>query len=192
MAVKFVSREKENFFIRSLKGIGYWLIGSFMCFVVCSTMVVLMKGVLVLKIFVAFCTTMIMMGLYFNWAYNAAKQDKNAVKFHNMEYDRFMPLKLSVIAPIISYIMLVMLYLCKLGTVPDTFFSIYLIADIWILPYITLFTGERTIYAVSWLGMAGITLITLLQPIVIWLTYILTYNDVDVVSLVFYKKNKKL
>ncbi len=192
MAGKFISREKENFFIRSLKGIGYWLIGSFMCFVVCSTMVVLMKGVLVLKIFVAFCTTMIMLGLYFNWAYNAAKQDKNAVKFHNMEYDRFMPLKMSVIAPVASYIMLVMLYLCKLGMVPDTFFSVYLIADIWILPYITLFTGERTIYAVSWFGMVGITLITLLQPIAIWLTYILTYNDVDVVSLVFYKKNKKL
>lgn len=192
MAGKFVSREKENFLIRSLKGIGYWLIGSFMCFVVCSTMVVLMRGVLVLKIFVAFCTTMIMLGLYFNWAYNAAKQDKNAVKFHNMEYDRFMPLKMSVIAPIASYIMLMLLYMCKLGIVPDTFFSVYLIADIWILPYITLFTGERTIYAVSWLGMVGITFITLLQPLAIWLTYLLTYNDVDVVSLVFYKKNKKL
>lgn len=191
MEGKIVSREKENFFKRSLKGIGYWLMGSFMCSVICSALLVLMKSVMILKIFVAFCTTAIMLGLFFNWAHYAAKRDRNAVKFHNMEYDRFMPLKMSIAAPIVSYVMLILLYLCKLGAVPDVFFSLYVLADIWTLPYITLFTEERTIYGISWLGMAGITFLTLLQPAAISLTYILTYNDVDVVSLVFYQKNKK-
>ncbi len=190
MPGKYISREKENFFKRLLKGWGFWLVGCFMSFIVCSTMLVLMRGVLLLKIFVAFCTTVITLGLYFNWAYNCAKRDRNAVKYHNMEYDKFMPLKMAVGAPIVSYVMLIMLYLCKAGTVPDTFFSAYILADIWILPYITLFTGERTIYAMSWAGIGGMTLITLLQPLTVYLTYVITYNDVDIVSLIFYNKKK--
>lgn len=192
MAGKYLSREKENFVKRSLKGIGYWLVGSFMCFFMCSVLITLMKGILVLKIFVAFCTTAIMLGLYFNWAYNAAKRDRNAVKFHNMEYDRYMPLKMSLIAPIVSYVMLILLYLCKFGAIPETFYSVYLVCNIWIFPYVSMFTEERTIASVTWVGMGGITLITLLQPLAISLTYILTYNDVDIVSLIFYKKDKKL
>lgn len=191
MAEKIISREKENFAKRCVKGIGYWLIGSFMCFCICSTMVVLMKGVLLLKIFVALCTSAIMLGLFFNWAYYSAKRDRNAVKFHNMEYDRFMPIKMAIAAPIASYVMLVMLYMCKLGAIQESFFSYYLMFDMWILPYVTLFTGERVIGAVSWGGMIGITLVTLLQPAVIYLTYMLTYNDVDVASLVFYKNKRK-
>ncbi len=191
MAEKIISREKENFIKRCAKGIGYWLMGSFMCFCICSTMVVLMKGVLLLKIFVALCTSAIMLGLYFNWAYYSAKRDRNAVKFHKMEYDRFMPLKMAIAAPIVSYVMLILLYLCKLGTIHESFFSYYLFFDMWILPYITLFTGERVISAVSWSGMFGITIVTLLQPAVIYLTYTLVYNDVDVAGLVFYKNGNK-
>lgn len=191
MAEKIISREKENLAKRCIKGIGYWLIGSFMCFCICSALVLLMKGVLLLKIFVALCTSAIMLGLFFNWTYYSAKRDRNAVKFHNMAYDRFMPLKMAIAAPIVSYIMLIMLYMCKLGTIDESFFGIYLLCDMWILPYVTLFTGERVISAVSWGGMVGITFITLLQPAVIYLTYVLTYNDVDVVNLVFYKNGNK-
>ncbi len=192
MSKKYISREKENIVKRSLKGVGYWLMGSFMCLFMCSMLLVLMKSILILKIFVAFCTTVIMLGLFFNWAYNAAKRDKNAVKFHNMEFDKYMPLKMSIAAPIVSYVMLVLLYMCKLGALPESFFSAYLICDMWILPYITMFTEERTIGSVSWVGMGGLTLLTLLQPAAISLTYILTYNDVDVINVIFYKKDKKL
>lgn len=191
MAEKIISRNKENFVKRCCKGIGYWLVGSFMCFFMCSAMVVLMKSFLMLKIFVALCTSAIMLGLFFNWTYYSAKRDRNAVKFHNMEYDRFMPVKMAIAAPIVSYVMLVMLYMCKLGAIQESFFSIYLICDMWILPFVTLFTGERVISAVSWGGMLGITLVTLLQPATIYLTYVLTYNDVDVVNLVFYKNGNK-
>ncbi len=189
MNSKIIPREKENFIKRSFKGIGYWLLGSFMCFFVCSTMVVLMDKILLLKIFVALCTSTITLGLYFNWAHYAAKRDRNAVKFHNMEYDRFMPAKMAIIAPIVSYIMLVLLFLCKAGVINENFMSMYLLIDIWILPFVTMFTEERTISAISWGGLIGISLVTLLQPVTIIITYICTYNDIDIVKHIFYKKD---
>ena len=188
MSNKFISKEKENFVKRSLKGIGYWFLGVFMCFFVCSTMVVLMEKVFILKMFVALCTTIITLGLYFNWAHYAAKRDRNAVKYHNTEYDKYMPVKMAVIAPIVSYIMLILLFLCKAGTIDESFFSLYLICDIWVLPFITMFAEERTISAVSWGGIIGISLLTLLQPAAIIITYLCTYNDIDVVKHIFYKK----
>lgn len=189
MSKQKISREKENFFKRSFKGLGYWFLGCFMCFFVCSTMVVLMNKILFLKIFVAFCTTTITLGLYFNWAHYAAKRDKNAVKYHNMNYDKFMPVKMAVIAPIFSYVMLVLLFLCKAGVIADTFMSIYLLCDIWILPFITMFTEDKTIAGISWVGLVGISFLTLLQPASIIITYICTYNDIDVVKHIFYKDN---
>jgi len=189
MSNKNISREKENFIKRSIKGLGYWLLGCFMCFFVCSTMVVLMNKILILKIFVALCTSTITLGLYFNWAHYAAKRDRNAVKYHNMDYDRFMPVKMAIIAPIVSYIMFVLLVLCKFNIIGETFVSIYLLVDIWILPYVTMFTEERTISSISWGGLCGIGVITLLQPAAIIITYICTYNDIDVIKHIFYKKD---
>ncbi len=189
MSSKVISKEKENFVKRCFKGLGYWFLGCFMCFFICSTMVVLMEKVMLLKIFVAFCTTTITLGLYFNWAHYAAKRDKNAVKFHNMTYDKYMPVKMAIIAPVVSYIMLVLLFLCKVNIIQETFVSIYLLCDIWILPFITMFTEDRTISGISWAGLIGITFLTLLQPMAIIVTYICTYNDIDVVKLMFYKKN---
>ncbi len=185
----YVSREKENFIKRCFKGWGYWFIGTFMCFFLCTTLLVLMSKVLILKVFVAFCTTMITLGLYFNWAHYSAKRDRNAVKFHNMEYDKNMPIKMAIIAPIISYVMLILLYLCKLGVIKEGFMSIYLICQIWILPYVTMFSESRTINDVSWAGMIGITFVTLLQPATIIITYICTYRDIDVVKNIFYKND---
>lgn len=187
MDEKFISRKKENLAKRCLKGIGYWFLGNFMCFFICSTMVVLMRGTIILKVFVSLCTLLITMGLYFNWMYYAAKRDRNAVKFHNTEYDRFMPLKMSIAGPIVPYITLIMLYLSKLGVIKDIF-SYFLFSNMWTLPFVTMFTGERTIDSISWWGILGLTFLLLIQPAVISATYILTYRDVDVVKIVFYKK----
>ena len=190
MAEKIYSKQKENFVTRCFKGIGYWFLGNFMCFFVCSTTVVLMRSVLLLKMFVALCTLVITMGLYFNWAYYSAKRDKNAVKFHNMEFDKYMPVKMAVAAPFFTYIMLICLYLCKIGIIPDIF-SYYIWGNIWLLPFITMFTGERTIDAITWIGIIGITFLVLIQPLTIVVTYICTYNDIDVTKLVFYNNEKK-
>ena len=190
MAEKYYSREKENFAARCMKGIGYWFLGSFMCFFVCSTTVVLMRSLLTLKMFIALCTLTITMGLHFNWAHYAAKRDKNAVKYHNMEFDKFMPLKMAIAAPILPYIMLICLYLSKAGVISDIF-SYYLWGNIWILPFVTMFTGERTIDAIPWAGILGITFLMLIQPVTIAVTYICTYNDIDVTKLIFYKNDKK-
>ena len=187
MEERFTSRKKENLAKRCFKGVGYWFIGNFMCFFICSTMIVLMRGTIILKIFVSLCTLLITMGLYFNWAHYAAKRDRNSVKFHSMEYDRFMPLKMSIAGPIVPYITLIILYLSKLGVIRDIF-SYFLFGNMWILPFVTMFTGERTIDFIPWSGIFGITFLMLIQPAVISATYILTYKDVDVAKIIFYKK----
>lgn len=187
MSERIISRNKENFAVRTLKGIGYWLLGSFMCLFMCMSMLVLMRSLLVLKFFVAFCTTAIMLGLMFNWAHYSAKRDRNAVKYHNMEYDKYMPLKMSLTAPIVSYVMVVLLFLSKLDIIGDIF-NYFMYIDMWLVPYVKMFTEETAITAVPWWGVFGLTVLVLLQPAVISVTYILTYKDVDVVKEVFYKK----
>lgn len=187
MSERIISRNKESFAARSLKGIGYWLLGSFMCLFMCMSMLVLMKSFLILKFFVAFCTTAIMLGLFFNWAHYSAKRDRNAVKYHNMEYDKYMPLKMSLTAPIISYIMLILLFLSKFGVIRDIF-NYFMYIDMWIVPFVKIFTEQTTVSCIPWWGMVGFTFLILLQPATISITYILTYKDVDVVKEVMYKK----
>lgn len=150
-------------------------------------MLVLMRSLLILKFFVAFCTTAIMLGLQFNWAHYSAKRDRNAVKYRNMEYDRFMPLKMSVAAPIVSYVMVVLLFLSKAGVIGDIF-NYFMYVDMWLVPYVKMFTEETAVGAIPWWGVIGLTVLVLLQPAVISVTYILTYKDVDVAKEVLYKK----
>lgn len=180
-------RNKENFAVRCLKGVGYWFLGSFMCFFMCTITVMIMRGALILKVFVGFCTAAITLGLLFNWSYYCAKRDRNAVKYHNMEYDRLMPLKMSLTAPIFSYVMLIVLYVSKLGLIPDIL-NYYMLANMWLLPFLKMFTEGTTLESVTWGGMAGFTFLVLLQPAIIAVTYILTYKDVDVAKEVLYKK----
>lgn len=187
MSERIISRNKENFAVRTLKGIGYWLLGSFMCLFMCMSMLVLMRSLLVLKFFVAFCTTAIMLGLMFNWTYYSAKRDRNAVKYHNMEYDKYMPLKMSLTAPIVSYVMVILLFLSKLDVIGDIF-NYFMYIDMWLVPYVKIFTEETSIAAIPWWGVFGLTVLVLLQPAVISVTYILTYKDVDVAKEVLYKK----
>ena len=187
MSERFISNKKENFAERCAKGIGYWFLGNFMCFFICTATAIIMRQLLIFRMFIALCTLIITMGLYFNWAHYAAKRDKNVVKFHNSEYDKYMPVKMAAAAPIFSYIMLICLYLSKLNVLPDIF-NYYLMLNMWLRPFVTMFTGNITITSVSWLGMAGITLLVLIQPATIVITYILTYNDVDIKKIVFYKK----
>lgn len=187
MSEQIISRNKENFAVRCLKGIGYWLLGSFMCLFMCMSMLVLMRSLLVLKFFVAFCTTAIMLGLMFNWAHYSAKRDRNAVKYRNMEYDKYMPLKMSLTAPIISYVMVVLLFLSKLDVIGDIF-NYFMYIDMWLVPYVKIFTDATVITAIPWWGVFGLTILVLLQPAVISVTYILTYKDVDVAKEVLYKK----
>lgn len=190
MPEKYYSKQKENIVKRCFKGIGYWFLGNFMCFFVCSATALLMRSFLIFKMFIALCTLVITMGLYFNWAHYAAKLDKNLVKFHNMKYDKYMPVKMSVIAPFFTYVMLIFLYLSKVGIIPDIF-NFYLLGNMWLRPFVTMFTGEIAISSVSWSGMIGITFLVLLQPLTIVLTYIFTYNDLDIAKLIFYNNDKK-
>ncbi|MCM1328317.1 MAG: hypothetical protein NC253_02655 [Ruminococcus sp.] len=187
MPERIIARNKENFAVRCLKGIGYWALGTFMSIFLCMSMLVLMRSLLTLKLFVAFCTTAIMLGLQFNWAHYSAKRDRNAVKYHNMEYDKYMPLKMSIAAPIVSYVMVVLMFLSKAGVIGDIF-NYFMYADMWLVPYVKMFTDETTIGAIPWWGVIGLTVLVLLQPAVISVTYILTYKDVDVAKEVLYKK----
>ncbi len=187
MSDRYISNKKENFVSRCMKGIGYWLLGNFMCFFICSSTALFMRRFLFIRIFISFCTLVVTLGLYFNWAHYAAKRDKNVVKFHGIEYDRYMPFKMAAAAPVLSYIMLVCLYLSKLNVIPDIF-NYYLLGNMWLRPFVTMFTGDFSIGSISWLGMIGITLMVLLQPLTIAVTYILTYKEVDITKIIFYKK----
>ncbi len=142
-----------------------------------------------LKAIIAICTLLVTLGLMFNWSHYAAKNDKDLVKFHGMEYDRFMPIKMALIGPGLSYIMLIGLYLMKAGVIGD-YFNFYLLLNMWMTPFVDMFTSSRVIADINAWGIIGITFLVVLQSATVFVTYLLTYRDVDVYKIVFLKKDK--
>lgn len=182
-------RKDEKFAIRALKGIGWSFLGEVLCiFLVMSVnAIIVVMDLFILKILLALCTLTVTLGLYFNWTINAAKLDKDMVKFHGKEYDRLMPLKMAIAGPFFSYIWYIALVLSVCGVIPDIF-NFYLLGNIYIAPFVASFTEGRTLEFLTGAGFAGITGLVLLQPATIAVTYIVTYHDIDVKKLVFYKK----
>ena len=160
-----------------------------MCAFLVITMIVLTTktDILAVKVIAAVFTLTVVLGLFFNWAYNAAKADRDAVKFHNVEYDRYMPLKMALCGPAISYVTLIALILSKCGVIKDIF-NIFLLVNMYAVPFVDAFTDGRTLEFLTVPGLLGLVLLTLLQPAAIVLTYIMTYKDVDVITKIVYKK----
>lgn len=180
--------KKENFAARAFKGIGYGLIGEILCFFLVSPLVVwARRSAFIFKLALAFAALFITLGLYFNWAYNAARRDRDMVKFHGMEYDKYMPLKMALIGPILSYICLVVLIISYCGFIPDIF-NFYLLFNMFIMPFVESFTEGRTFEFLTVPGLLGIIALVLTQPLTIAVSYIVTYKDIDVAKLIFYKK----
>lgn len=184
-----IMTKKENFAVRALKGIGCGIISEIMCFFLMLSMVALNQmtgGSVIVKVVIALFSLTVTLGLYFNWAFNAAKKDRDLVKYHGMEYDRFMPLKMAIAAPVISYISLIALILSKCGVIPDIF-NIFLLINLFALPFTDCFTAGRTLEFLSVPGLIGLTLLVLSQGAVIAATYIMTYKDVDVLKFIYKK-----
>lgn len=179
----------ENIFVRILKGMGYSLIAEFMSMFLVLSMIA-MKGMfggsVVLKVIIGLCTLVLTLGLYFNWTYNAAKRDRDAVMYHKIPYDRFMPLKMAVGGPIISILMYIVLVLSKIGLLPDMF-NFFLLANFFTVPFVDSFTEGRTIEFVSVWGLLGLGLLVLSQCAAIAVTYIVTYKDIDIAKFMYKK-----
>lgn len=177
----------ENIFKRILKGIGYGIIAEFMSVFLVISMIAMngmFGGSVVLKVIIGICTLVLTLGLYFNWAFNAAKKDRDAVNYHKVPYDKYMPVKMAVGGPIISIVMYILLVLSKIGVLPDLF-NVFLLADLFTVPFVDSFTSERTIEVLSVWGLLGLGVLVLSQCAVIIVTYILAYKDVDIVKFMY-------
>lgn len=184
MSEKF---KKENIFKRILKGIGYGIISEFMCMFLIISMIAMngmFGGSVVLKVIIGICTLVLTLGLYFNWTFNAAKKDRDAVAYHKVPYDKFMPLKMAVGGPIVSIVMYILLILSKIKLLPDIF-NVFLVTNLFTVPFVDSFTSERTIEALSVWGLLGLGLLVLSQCAVIVATYIVTYKDIDIVKFMY-------
>jgi hypothetical protein len=179
---------KEPFPIRILKGYGYMFLAQVMSFFINMSISAFITKFILLQIFACACTTLLTLGLQFNWAYNCAKRDEILDRQGLKPYDRFMPAKLAVCAGIVPMGLYVALVLSKLGVIAN-FLPIYSIISIWQLPYRTFFsaTGE-----ISQLGIEGLIcfgILTLLIPATVAVTYILIKRGTDF-SGIIYKKDK--
>jgi hypothetical protein len=176
--------------MRYVKGLGYGLAAEVMCVIIGAATGVLTRYHVLLKLIVGLCTMTITLGLYFNWTYYASKRDKDGYKLRGKPRDKLMPAKMALIAPLPSYITLIALYLMKLKVIGD-YFGPYLFLNIWIKPFADMFAEQPVpIDELPAAGVAGITLLILLQPAVVAATYLLTFNEVDVYKRIFFKKDE--
>ncbi len=161
-----------------------------------TVMTGLMMENIFIKLIVGIAAEIIVNGLFFNYAYNAAKLDRNLVKLHGMERDRFMSAKIAAFAPLPGYVMFIMLAAAKAGAFAGTSlgqygFNYYIMLNLHTLPWIAMVTDGRSMEYLSYGGLAGLLLLQLLQPAVIVLTYEFTFRDIDVFTKLLYGKNAK-
>ncbi|MBR4224786.1 MAG: hypothetical protein IKR73_08255 [Oscillospiraceae bacterium] len=175
---------------RIIKGWLWWLAGEFICLLFTLCMIMPMQRSLLLMMFTGVSSVLIVNGLYFNFAHNCAAEDRNAVKFHKAPYDRAMPVKLALLAPLPQYLMWIALLLSKAGVIRDIF-NIYILANIQCLAWVDQFTRERTIDVLSWGGLFGLLLLVLAAPITIIVTYELVYREIDIAAILMYGKKDK-
>lgn len=188
-------KKKEPFIKRLFKGWGYFIVGFIMNTWFCTVMITQMPKILLLRLLVGAAALFIINGLYFNYAYNAAKLDRDLIRYHNMEKDRHMSLKLALLVPIYSYVCYIILFIAKLGLFSGTHFgeyafNYYILTNIHTLPWVSAVTDGRTMESLSWGGMFGLLIIMLIQPVVIVLTYELTLRDIDLSHILMYGKKK--
>lgn len=181
----------EKFGKRAVKGMLWWLAGEFVCVIFNMCMLLVMNRFMAVKIFCSVASVIIANGLLFNFTYNCAVRDRNFIKYHGVEYDPKMKLKLALTAPLPQYLMWVVLLLSKLGVVGDIF-RYYILANMQCIGWVDLFTEGRDITSLSWAGLFGLLFLVLIAPAVIIATYECTIRDIDVKALLLYgKKNTK-
>lgn len=176
--------------LRAGKGMLWWLGGEVICVIFNFCMIPLFIRFMALKIFTALSSVLITSGLYFNFAYNCAVRDRNLVKYHGEERDSKMSLKIALTAPLPAYVMWIALLLSKLGVIGDIF-NYYILANMQCIAWVDLFTQGRDIGSLSVAGLMGLLLMNLIAPAVIIITYECVYRDIDVKSLVMYRKKEK-
>ena len=177
----------ESMIKRTVKGWLWWLAGEVICFLFTPCMLMPMKRSMLIMMFTAVSAVLIVNGLYFNFAHKCASADRNAVKFHKAPPDRLMAVKMALTAPLPQYILWIMLALSKARVIRDIF-NIYILSNIQCIAWVDLFTSERTIDHLSTAGLFGLLLLVLAAPATIIVTYELVYRDIDVKSILMYKK----
>ena len=174
----------ENFILRCFKGLFYGFAAWFLCFIMGIFTSVLVSGHFMLKLIIGVCSALITLSLYFNWSYFACKRDKPLRKKETKLSK--MPFKMAFFPLIPTYVCLIWLYLMKLHVVTDNF-SLYVFFNIWIKPFIISVTDlPIAIDSVPWLGIIALTLLTLLKPATVIITYIMTYYEIDLYKMIFY------
>jgi hypothetical protein len=184
--------KKESLIKRLLLGWGYWILSEALCAFLCAPLLPLMKNMLLLKFLMGMCTLILTLGLWFNWAFNAAKKDMAGNLRHGIERDRLMPYKMALGGTAVPLIMFIALLILKLGA-SEAKFGLYIALNIWMMPWVSSFADITgiTVSALPWGGVFGIMLLLSLQPAAVIITYLCVYNNVDIIKLLFYKREKK-
>jgi hypothetical protein len=173
----------ENFALRVLKGYGYYLLSQIMSFFVYLSLMAL-AGWIILRVICALCVSGITLGLMFNWAFNACKNDLGLDRSGTKPLDTKMGYKMAAAIAVLPIVMLIVLTLGKAGILGETF-PIFILLDPWISPFVSLFTEARTAASLSVVGILGILLLILTIPAAVIITYECVRRDINIKDLMY-------
>ncbi|MDR0947664.1 MAG: hypothetical protein LBM87_07995 [Ruminococcus sp.] len=179
----------EHFALRVVKGYGYYLMSQIMSLFVYLSLMAL-AGWIVLRIICALCVMGITLGLMFNWAYNACKNDLGLHRSGTKPLDTKMGYKMAGAIAVLPIVMLVVLILGKVGVLGETF-PIFILLDPWISPFVSLFTESRTAASLGVIGLLGILLLILTIPAAVIITYECVRRDVNISGLIYKKADNE-
>lgn len=195
--IKYNNKKPDTLTIRLLKGWAYYFAGVFINMWFVTVMTALSMKALIIKLVVGVAALVIVNGMFFNYAYNAAKSDIEQINYHGMKEDKLMSLKMASFATIFGLIMYILLVLAKVGVFDGTKlgeygFNYYMLANLYTVPWVGLFTEGRTMESLNTWGLLGLLLLFLTEPATIIASYEMTKRNIDFTDkLVYGKKGKK-
>ncbi len=183
-------KKYDNIIVRILKGFGGFVLAQIMSVFLMFSLIAVsnsLRDFVIFNLLIALCCLILTNGLFFNWAFNCAKKDKDIVKYHNVEYKKSVPICMAIFAPITTYISYIALILSYFKAIPD-FFSNFLFANMYLTPLVSAFTELRTVDGLNAAGLIGLLFVILISPATIIITYFCTFNDIDIIKKLLYKK----
>lgn len=177
----------DNLFIRLLKGYGVVLLADILCAFLLLTTHLFMSNI-ILQVLVGLCALVIYYGLLINFTYKYGRSDRKHEQLHKVPHNAKTPILMALLIPLPQFIMWIAFVLSGLGIIRD----IYGVYNFTNFPFAALIKcfGSQSVDNIAPFGFILPLIFLIIAGVLIYVSYMLNYKDIDIWSKIIYKQDK--
>lgn len=183
MTSKSIFSHSVSIFLKSV-------LACFMCLVMTMSITVISFNWIAQLIIQVF-SILLFCSIPYSAMWELGSSDKNKVAYHHLEEDKLKGLKIGLIASIPCFLTYVALIVCKIVHFSAYLAIFKLINPHFMVVYNHLFASVEDIGLVSWPSILVSLLLSLLLPLVCYVSYQLGYHRISIAEKVIYKNGRK-